>query len=743
MGADPAVIGHLFMGSPLSRGMADAQGDILIEGKNCWRKRRAGRVSFLIDGAAYFHAFAQSVERAKKSICIAAWDINSEIELLRTDQTQGARTRLGDFLNRLVSHTPGLHAYILAWDFSMIFALERQLLSVFNLGWKTHRRIHFYHDGNHPVGASHHQKIVVIDDAIAFVGGLDFTKCRWDTSAHQVDDSRRRDPRGRPYPPFHDVQMLVDEEAARSLGDLFRRRWQQATGKKLTTPLRDGDDPWPLYLKPDLTDVTIAIARTEPAFQGREEVREVEALYLDAIAHARKYLYIENQFMTSSAISDVLADRLREQGGPEIVIVLPRQNSGWLEKNTMQVIRAHVLKRLFEADRDGRLRVYYPSIAGTGDTFINVHAKVLIVDDDFIRIGSSNLSNRSMGLDTECDLALEAEGKTEVRKAIALLRNRLLGEHLGVAPEKVEEAMASNNSLIGTVEAMRRSGRTLLPLDDEPPKHESPLSDPLLVDPEGPVDLEQLMSQFVPEEIRLIQRFRLGGRVAMLLVVLLGLTGLAAAWHFTPLGSRVDVDTIVHAVAAIRESSAAPLIIIATYLIGGLIIFPVTVLISATAIVFEPLSSIIYAFGGCLASSVLMYGIGGALGRATVRRVAGSRLNRLSKLLVRQDLFAIAALRVLPVAPYSIVNIVAGASHMRFRDFMLGTALALAPGIVAISVLAEHVKLIIREPHLKYIFSATILILLCSGVIFLIGKSLARHTKQKDEASRGTEAHRP
>ena len=186
-------------------------GGILVEGRNCWRRRPAKRVTFLIDGAAYFEAFAQSVELAKNSILIAGWDINSQVELLRGNQSGNSSTRLGDFLNTAVSRTPGLRAYILAWDFAMIYALEREAFPIFKLDWRTHDRLHFRLDGDHPVGASHHQKIVIVDDAIAFVGGLDLTKRRWDTSEHRVNDPRRIDPHGHPYPPFHDVQMLVTE----------------------------------------------------------------------------------------------------------------------------------------------------------------------------------------------------------------------------------------------------------------------------------------------------------------------------------------------------------------------------------------------------------------------------------------------------------------------------------------------------------------------------------------------------
>src|SRR6185437_9244660 len=119
----------------------------------------------------------------------------------------------------------GLRGCILSWDFAMLYAFEREWLPVYKLDWRTHRRLHFRLDGRHPPGASHHQKVVVIDDAVAFVGGFDLAHRRWDMPAHRANEPRRVDPYGATYAPFHDVQLAVDAEAARALGDLARERW--------------------------------------------------------------------------------------------------------------------------------------------------------------------------------------------------------------------------------------------------------------------------------------------------------------------------------------------------------------------------------------------------------------------------------------------------------------------------------------------------------------------------------------
>jgi phosphatidylserine/phosphatidylglycerophosphate/cardiolipin synthase-like enzyme len=123
---------------------------------------------------------------------------------------------------------------------------------------------------------------------------------------------------------------------------------------------------------------------------------------------------------------------LREDDAPEIAVVSPFTQSGWLEISTMGVLRGRIHRTLREADRRGRYRLYYPTLPwldGEGSC-LNVHSKVLIADDDLLMIGSANLADRSMGTDTECNLALEARGDPRVEAAITSLRDRLLAEHL-------------------------------------------------------------------------------------------------------------------------------------------------------------------------------------------------------------------------------------------------------------------------------------------------------------------------
>ena len=682
---------------------------ILREGKNCWRIRKAKRVAFLVDAAAYFDAFACSAARARESILIAGWDIDSRIRLFPEEERDGLPSRIFDFMNTMVKRQRNLHVHILEWDFAVIYALERELIPVFNLPWKRNRRIHFHLDGEHPVGGSHHQKVVVVDDRVGFVGGIDLTRQRWDTPEHAAHDPRRIDPSGDSYGPFHDVQIAVEGEAAATLGDLVRMRWQRATGEMLKIPMQGGEDPWPSNLSPDLEDVPVAVVRTDPLDGGREGVREVEALYLDTIASAQRYLYFENQYLSSFAVGRALAAGLEKPEGPEIVIVL-RVGSDWLEETTMGVFRARLLARLRQADLHGRLRVYYPEVPNLDGKVVNVHSKVMIADGTFVRVGSSNLSNRSMGVDTECDLALESSEDKRIERGIVEFQNRLLGEHLGVSGDVLSEPAQCEGSLIRRIEKLRGNKRTLLPFPEEEVPWTTDLIPDSAIDPVEPIDPEKLFEEFVPEDVRKKSKHRL--RRFILLV--LSLLALAAAWRWTPLGEWLDWDTLAVVSAQVRNSRAAPVIVLSAYVVLGLIMFPVTVMIVATAFAFGPSNGFSYSLIGCFLSAILTYGIGRALGREAVSRLSGSRVNRLSRRLAEHGIVTVVIMRIIPIAPFTVVNLFAGASHIRFQDFVFGTILGMTPGIAAITLFEHQVERAIKEPGIG---SFTLLGFLAAAII--------------------------
>jgi phosphatidylserine/phosphatidylglycerophosphate/cardiolipin synthase-like enzyme/uncharacterized membrane protein YdjX (TVP38/TMEM64 family) len=705
------------------------QQPILQPGKNCWRIEPADRVRFLVDGAAYFHAFRETAKLAEHSLLIIGWDVDSRFELLRDGPGDGLPSRLGDFLERLVEQRPQLQIHVLDWDFAMIYAPDREWLPLYKLDWTTHRRLHFRLDNTHPPGASHHQKVVVVDDCVAFVGGLDFALGRWDTPAHRADDARRREPDQTTTQPYHDLQMMVGGPVARALGDLARARWHTATGQQLRAPeVGPRHDPWPPSVTVDLEDAPVAIARTYPQYRQQPEVREIEQLLVDAVRAARHSIYIENQYFTAHKIGAALAERLAEAEGPEVVVVLPEHSEGWLSQNTMDVLRERLLRRLLDADRHHRLGFYSPQAPGLEGQCINVHAKLLLVDQRLLRIGSANFNNRSMGLDSECDLAIEAAGDGRVAAAIGALRDRLLAEHLGVEPAAVARAQRRSGTLLGAIETLRGGPRTLQPFRLRVSREvDAVVPDARIADPERAIDGEYLARQLVSDEERRPTRHNL----AILAGFLLAALALAAIWRWTPLGSWFDVGTLVQGMSELRGSWLAPLIVAGVYLLGGLLVVPVTMLIVATGVVFGAGYGFVYALAGAELSALTTYAIGQGLGHETIQRLSQRWVARASRRLARQGLLAVITLRVVPVAPFTVINLAAGASHIRLRDFALGTLLGMAPGTLALTVFSDQVVAAIAAPDPLRTAVLAGLALLIGGGAWWLGRWLTARQRRR------------
>jgi phospholipase D1/2 len=699
---------------------------MLRKGYSVWRVESAERLAFLVDGEAYFSALLRALPRARHSVLIAAWEIDDHMSLAPRGREGGSPSRLGDVLRTLLDERPSLHVHVLAWDFAMIYALERGLQPLFRLRFSSQPRLHLELDGHHPVGACHHQKLVVIDDQVAFVGGLDVTEHRWDRPAHDPEERGRRDDAGEAYGPFHDVQVAVQGNAAAAVGELFRERWARATGDRPEPPPLDGEPPWPEGLSPDAEDLEVGLARTRPAYDDQDEVREVEHLYLDAIAGAHRSIYLENQYLTSARIVEALAERLREEEGPEIVLVLPRRCPGWLEERTVGLLRRGRLRDLHEADAHRRLRVVYPHGPGVEDG-IFVHAKLMVVDDRFATVGSANLSNRSMGLDTELNLAVASEGEGGLSAAISSLRNQLLAEHLGSTPEEVTEAVErTGGSLHAVLEKLSgASERGLRTIEEEPldPGWEEALElGQDLADPESPEEPERLLEGFLEQDLPGATRsawLKAAGVVA-LAAVLLGL------WRFTPFADWVQPERLEHTVDALRTSPLTPLGVAFLFVLASLAFVPITLLIAATAVAFPPLEGAVYALVGVLCASGAAFALGRGLGRGFVRRAAGRRLNEVSRQIGRRGVLAVAAVRLVPIAPFTLVNLVAGASHVRLRDFLLGTALGVSPGILAITLLEESLARLIRQPRPG---DALVVVLVVGGLALLV--ALVRRLRPK------------
>lgn len=462
--------------------MAEGLQPIVEAGRNCWRIERAHQATVIVDAADYYKLIGEAFAKAEARIFIVGWDFDTRIALDPDEQGKGKP--LGRIFLELAKQRPERQIDVLKWNFGAL----KQFGHVKSIGWlyRWWRRpnIDFRFDSSHPVGCSHHQKIVVIDESLAACGGIDISGCRWDTSEHKDGDPHRTRPDGKPYMPWHDATTFLRGPIAAALGELARERWKVATKQELD-PIDSCDDDWPNDLEPMFEEVDVAIARTRAAYDDLPEVREIEALYLDMIAAAKRFIYFENQYFTSAKIGAAIAARMAEAEPPEIVLVMPRTADGWLEQQAMDGTRLKLTRAIGEKDKHNRFRIYVPVTEGGEDIY--VHAKVAIVDDRLLRIGSSNLNNRSLGLDSECDVVIDAglPANRDTGPAMTALRHRLLAEHLGCEPEQFAQMEQKTGSMVDAVEALRGSGRTLdlLEMEDLDAAEEF-IADNELLDPE-------------------------------------------------------------------------------------------------------------------------------------------------------------------------------------------------------------------------------------------------------------------
>ena len=689
---------------------------IIQPGRNCWRAERARALYCIQDAADYFRLVRRALLDARHTIFIVGWDIASTIDLDPGGDATEAPTRLDALIAFVTRRRPDLHCYLLIWDYGSVYTLEREPLTRWRLRWRAPRRVRFAFDDHHPVGASHHQKIVVVDDQLAFCGSIDLTGHRWDTRAHRLEEPARKTLFGLAYDPYHEVQLMVSGPVATSLGVLARDRWRALGYQHLPAPGTSGSDFWPSEVAPDLTDVDVAIARTVPPSERQPAINECEALFRDSIALATRTIYIENQYFTDDRLAGALAARLREPDGPEVVVVAPKECHGWLERQSMGAFRDAAFAQLTAADRYGRLRIVYPIASRTHDVPTFIHSKVMIVDDELVRVGSANFARRSMGMDTECDLAVEAAGDGRVRAGIRRLRDRLLAEHFGMDVETMSSSLDRAGSLRALIDARQTAERTLTLI--EPVTDQAVTPSPVLratLDPVEPIGFGAAVEQLLPAvDVT-------GGGSPLRIWILPAIAILAAAASLPAIGARPEFHTVRDTMAGTSSLPSALWIGTSAFLIAGLLLVPLELLTIAAATAFGAPRGAMVAAVGSLALAVVGYVAGRAIGAAGVARWISRRSYRSARQLGAHGVIGVIVLRLSSVASSGAIHLVCGAGRVPFVRFLAGTALGAAPAIVALSVFGGLLRDTLLRPSLS-----TSLATVGMAVLFLILASVLR-----------------
>jgi uncharacterized membrane protein YdjX (TVP38/TMEM64 family) len=298
-----------------------------------------------------------------------------------------------------------------------------------------------------------------------------------------------------------------------------------------------------------------------------------------------------------------------------------------------------------------------------------------------------------MGVDTECDVVIEARGERRVAKAIRAFRDRLLAEHLGEDVETVRRAIDQAGSMRGALAKLGSPGRNLKELD-APELSDTVLQAAAIGDPEKPISMERFVREFAPDTS---DDKRPSGLKLLAIVVVVAL-GLTLVWRYTPLADVVTPRNALSWATTFSEYWWAPLAVILAYTPASLVMFPRWLITLMAVAAFGPWAAFAYAQTGVLVAALAGYVAGELVNRETVRHMAGRRLNKLSAILQKRGLIAVTLVRLVPIAPFMVVNAVMGAMRIKLHHFLIGTVLGMMPGMLATTVLGDQVTAAIADP---------------------------------------------
>lgn len=688
--------------------------------RNCYRIAQADQVDLLIDAATYYRALYHAITQAQERLVFLGWQFDSRVSLLRGEEADRARypVQFLPLLQNVTEERPDLQVYILAWDHSIVFAPEREWFQSYRFQQATTDQIHFVFDNFHPAGGSHHQKIVLVDGIAGFCGGLDICGDRWDTPQHRRRNPLRKNEDGTPYSLFHDVQIAVQGEAVSVLEEIFLDRWAAATGERLS-PLRpDRTRRFDLPHTLRLSGGPVSISRTLPVGTcGRTTpIQEIAQFYDDAIASAERFILIENQYFTSRRVFESLHKRISDTSRPrvEVIVILPQTAQNWKEELAVGFEQRRMLQRLEAAAKANRrpLGIYTPIKTGKAPlppAPIYVHSKMLVIDDRILSIGSANTSNRSLGLDTECNINIEADDPR--RREIARACYTLLGEHLEASAEKVE-SLIQQKGWVATLDAVSGGSGRLHKLNDALPETwiDQVLPEGICFDPESPLNPEDLFEKLFSQPNPSVQEEEVleekeesdrrkpavssgGSQKKTFLkgspLFLLPLIG--ALLYFFLEKKGLDLRAWMTYLDEARASHwTIPLFMIGT-VVASLISFPLIFFLILGGVLFGAYWGTLLNWTAALAGATVSYFLGLYLGRPLFRRFGQKRAPAVADWIKQKGFWAILILRVIGVFPFTVVNFLAGASKIRLSNYLLATALGMLPGTFLISYFSDSI----------------------------------------------------
>jgi phosphatidylserine/phosphatidylglycerophosphate/cardiolipin synthase-like enzyme/uncharacterized membrane protein YdjX (TVP38/TMEM64 family) len=687
-------------------------------GQNCWQTGVADKAALLIDSANYYRAIYESICAAEHSIFILGWDINGNIDLVRGNEAQDNEcpAKLYDLINWKARQNPDIQIYLNQWNYSLFFMKEREPFSDYRWHFKSTDNVHYCEDNHIPFLSSHHQKIITIDDKIAYCGGMDIGVERWDERHHHVETPERcdvvepllpADKEFESHQPRHDIQMILTGEDMKIFACLVRERWRKGAGFD-AIPVRVKSEQESAFMPPsvkkDFARVPFAVSRTLPQLGRRAAVKEIEQAYIDEIAQAEQFIYIENQYVTSATIARALNRQLKEKPNLRVLMISCDHPKGWMERKTMwhgryqfaQLVRKNI-------DNPDRFVVTYPVCRENGkERSIYIHSKLMIVDDRILHIGSANLNNRSMGMDTECDVSIAGDDAL-LRAGIFNYACDLIREHTGKTMEDIRYCIQENRPLPELLSETPQSRQHLVPVTDAEYKNEKFTS----------------IVRFFGDRPKPVLPISFLSRQATIFWLLFITLATVLWWQFGDnLTGLYSQEEMVGFLEKFKTSPYAPLIIVGIYIAAGIAFISVMALNLAVAIIFGPVYGFLYSYLGALSSATFIYVIGRLIHKKEYRLLEKST-RKIQHYTKKGGVTGMTLIRMLPIAPFTLVNIAFGMIGIGYVSYILSTILGLAPGIVAKAIFGGALSEALKNPDPKTYAMVGGAIFIWIAIIFL------------------------